>query len=103
MTTTGSYSNVTSDAVDQDDSDVSVLAMSYLMYRIGKFIILFQRCATRITCITRRKPLTELSKEPERRQNGFGMIFYNILNTVNDVAFFRDTFQYFFELYFKYK
>ena len=103
MTTTGSYSNVTSDAVNQDEShdDVSLLAMSYLMYRIGKFIILFQRCPTCITCITRKKASTELSKEPERRQNGFGMIFYNILNTVNDVAFFRDTFQYFCALYFK--
>ena len=37
-TTTGSSFNVTSDTVDQDDSDVSVLAMSYLMYRIGKYM-----------------------------------------------------------------
>ena len=42
MMTTGTYLNVTSHAVDQDDSDVSVLAMSYLMYKIGKYVILFK-------------------------------------------------------------
>ena len=34
------YFNVMSDAVDKDEGDVSVLAMSYLMYMIGKYRIL---------------------------------------------------------------
>ena len=72
MTTTGTYSNVTSDAADQDEShdDVSVLAMSYLMYRIGKymtfskmFYLLFTRKRTEPI-----KPATVSLEESQRRK-----------------------------------
>ena len=88
-TTYGTYFNVTSDSVDLDDSDVSLLATSYLMYMIGKYVVLvFKRC---FTCCFLRRRRQELSvwlyKEPDGRENnGNGVTFCSIPETLFDIA-----------------